>query len=124
MLINHFILVRVLSSRYVGVSSLYQVIINVSFATLHVLIIGLSLLLGLLVYPLGLQSEEIRTVCGPHAGSYSLGTWELRWVFVLAIIAFCDAVILGTNSKLLYFTLVISLKQVLPSLSLQRLLIT
>ena len=64
--------------------------------------IGLCLLLGLLVYPLGLQSEEITTVCGPKSGPYSLGTCELRWVFLLAVIAFCDAIILGRNSKLLY----------------------
>lgn len=60
------------------------------------LISGLCLLLGLLLYPLGLQSEEITTVCGPKSGPYSLGTCELRWVFLLAVIAFCDAIILGS----------------------------
>jgi len=106
----------ILSSGFIGTTILVGITVMASFLSMILLVLflkysssfvfkicgslqlisGLSLLLGLLVYPLGLQSEEIRTVCGPHAGSYSLGTCELRWVFVLAIIAFCDAVILAS----------------------------
>ena len=34
-------------------------------------------------------------MCGEKADSYSIGTCQLRWVYLLAVIAFCDAIILG-----------------------------
>jgi hypothetical protein len=56
---------------------------------------GLCLAVGILCFPSGWDNEEVRAVCEEKADSYSLGTCGVRWVYLLAVIAFCDAIILG-----------------------------
>ena len=56
---------------------------------------GLFLAVSIFSFPSGWDNEEVRAVCGDKAGVYSLGTCVVRWAFLLACIAFCDAVILG-----------------------------
>jgi len=56
---------------------------------------GLCLAVGILCFPSGWDDEEVRAVCGATADSYSLGTCAVRWAYLLAVIAFCDAIILG-----------------------------
>ena len=53
------------------------------------------LLVTLLVYPASWSHQDVRTVCGQQAGLYSLGDCEVRWAFILAIIATFDGFILG-----------------------------
>jgi len=62
------------------------------------IISGIFLLITLLVYPTTWSSDEVQTVCGKESGLYSLGICEIRWVFILAIIAVCDGFILGSLS--------------------------
>ena len=40
-------------------------------------------------------------MCGEESGVFSLGNCGLRWAFVLACIALCDAVILGKQKEYL-----------------------
>ena len=55
----------------------------------------ISLLIALLVYPSGFDSDTIREVCGENATSYHLDTCQIRWAFILAMIGFFKAAILA-----------------------------
>ena len=59
------------------------------------LICALSLLIALLVYPTGFDNDTIRNVCGVHVTSYQLDTCQLRWAYILAMIAFFNVLILA-----------------------------
>ena len=71
----------------------------------------------LLVFPATWRHDDVRTLCGNNvgtqsssspakyfdfktlqAGLYSLGDCEVRWAFILAVIATCDGFILGEKS--------------------------
>merc|ERR1719206_548527 len=56
---------------------------------------GVRLTTATLCYPSGLGSESVQDVCGENAGPYSLGSCAIGWAYILAIIACCDAFILG-----------------------------
>lgn len=57
---------------------------------------GLCLLSGVLIFPAGWDSPAVKEVCGPEAGSYTLGQCSLRWTYILAIIGVIDAFALST----------------------------
>ncbi|XP_071960476.1 LHFPL tetraspan subfamily member 3 protein-like [Antedon mediterranea] len=63
------------------------------------LLTGVFVLIGIIVYPAGWDHSVIQSLCG--SDSYDLGGCQLRWVFVLAIVAVFDAIILGILALLL-----------------------
>jgi len=74
------------------------------------IISGLCLAVSILSFPSGWGNEEVMAVCGEESGVFSLGNCGLRWAFVLACIALCDAVILGC----LAFTLAVKKLKYVP----------
>ncbi|XP_077977124.1 LHFPL tetraspan subfamily member 5 protein-like isoform X2 [Glandiceps talaboti] len=54
---------------------------------------AISLVVAILLYPVGWDSGEVATLC--TSGVYDLGTCEIRWAYILAIIGVFDAAILG-----------------------------
>ncbi|XP_033098211.1 LHFPL tetraspan subfamily member 3 protein-like [Anneissia japonica] len=63
------------------------------------LLTGIFVLIGIIIYPAGWDHSIIKSLCG--GDSYSLGGCQLRWAFVLAILAVFDALILGIIAMLL-----------------------
>ena len=41
---------------------------------------------GLLVFPLGFESNYFRSYCGPAADMYNIGACAIGWTYVLAIV--------------------------------------
>jgi len=68
------------------------------------IISGVLLLATLLLYPVTWKHDDVKTVCGNNAGFYSLGNCEIRWAFILAIIATFDGFILGGLALALAFS--------------------
>jgi len=56
---------------------------------------GLFLLVGLLCFPAGWDNASVVGVCGPLADRFQLGTCGVRWAYLLAVVACCDAFLLG-----------------------------
>jgi len=56
---------------------------------------GIFLAVAILSFPAGWDNNHVRTVCGPEADDYALGTCGIRWAYMLAVVAFCDSIILG-----------------------------
>jgi len=54
---------------------------------------GLFLLMGILIFPTGWDSSQIKEVCGQTA-MYNPGDCQVRWSFILAIIAVVDVFVL------------------------------
>ncbi|KAL2091128.1 hypothetical protein ACEWY4_013391 [Coilia grayii] len=50
---------------------------------------------GLMVYPDGWGSPEVKRLCGERTDSYTLGNCTIRWAFILAMISTMDSVILS-----------------------------
>lgn len=59
------------------------------------LISFVSLLIALFVYPAGFDHPTIQEVCGSDAHEYNLDTCQIRWAYILAIIACGNAFILS-----------------------------
>ena len=56
---------------------------------------GLLLVVTSAVFPVSWTQDHVTTLCGDQVGLYSLGDCEIRWVYMLAIIAALDGLILG-----------------------------
>jgi len=65
------------------------------------LISGITLIIGVCVYPLGWDSEIVQRTCGQKANKYALGDCSLKWAYFLAIIGCLDALILATLAFIL-----------------------
>jgi len=65
------------------------------------LICAICLLIALIVYPSGFDNDKIRSVCGSNANDYDIDTCQVRWAYILAIIAFFNALILAILGLLL-----------------------
>lgn len=59
------------------------------------LVCAICLLIALIVYPFGFDDDTVRTVCGPRVNDFYLDTCQIRWAYILAIIAFFDVLILA-----------------------------
>lgn len=53
------------------------------------------LLIAIIVYPAGFDHETIRDVCGSNVHEYALDTCQMRWAYILAIIACANVFILS-----------------------------
>lgn len=47
----------------------------------------ISLLVGILVYPVGWNIKAIRSVCGEEANQFKIGSCSMRWPYLIAIIS-------------------------------------
>jgi len=56
---------------------------------------GVFLLVAILSYPAGWDNASVVGVCGPLADDFQLGTCGVRWTYLLAVVACCDAFLLG-----------------------------
>jgi len=59
------------------------------------IICSVCLLIALIVYPSGFDNDTIRMVCGPNVNDFYLDTCQIRWAYILAIIAFFNVSILA-----------------------------
>jgi hypothetical protein len=59
------------------------------------MICSIFLLIAVIVYPAGFDNDTIRKVCGPKANSFYIDTCQIRWAYILAIIACCNVGILA-----------------------------
>ncbi|GFU09844.1 LHFPL tetraspan subfamily member 3 protein-like isoform X2 [Argiope bruennichi] len=53
------------------------------------------MVIGVLTFPAGWDSEIVREVCGPQADDYNPGQCGVRWAYILAIIGVCDCGVLA-----------------------------
>ncbi|CAF0823696.1 unnamed protein product [Adineta steineri] len=67
------------------------------------IICSICLLIALIVYPAGFDHDTIRNVCGSDANDYYLDTCQIRWAYILAIIAFFNVSILAMLGLFLGF---------------------
>ncbi|XP_065332800.1 LHFPL tetraspan subfamily member 3 protein [Cloeon dipterum] len=56
---------------------------------------------GVIVFPAGWDTSEVRLTCGSSAGQYALGDCSVRWALVLAVIGCLDGVILASLAFIL-----------------------
>jgi hypothetical protein len=56
---------------------------------------SICLLIAVIVYPAGFDNDIIRNVCGPDVHEFYLDTCQIRWAYILAIIAFGNITILA-----------------------------
>jgi hypothetical protein len=59
------------------------------------IICAIFLLIALFVYPSGFDNDTIRSVCGTNVNDFNLDTCQIRWAYILAIIAFFNVSILA-----------------------------
>ena len=64
-------------------------------------ICAICLLIALIVYPAGFDDDTVRSVCGPNANDYFIDTCQVRWAYILGIIAFFNILILAVLAFLL-----------------------
>jgi hypothetical protein len=64
-------------------------------------ICAICLFIALIIYPSGFDNEKIRSVCGSNVNDYYIGTCQVRWAYILAIIAFFNILILAIFAFLL-----------------------
>ncbi|GAB6026162.1 hypothetical protein CHUAL_012363 [Chamberlinius hualienensis] len=60
------------------------------------LLSAICLVIGVLCYPAGWDSPEVRDVCGPNVKQFYPGDCAIRWSYILAIIGCFDITILAT----------------------------
>jgi len=72
---------------------------------------ALLMLLACVVYPIDWDNKQVRDVCGPDAGEYSLGVCQVRWGYVLAITLVLDTVVLTVLALVLAGTTASSLSK-------------
>ena len=65
------------------------------------IICAVCLLIALIIYPSGFDDNTIRLVCGQNANDYNIDTCQVRWGYILAIIAFFNVLILAILGYLL-----------------------
>ncbi|KAJ8873283.1 hypothetical protein PR048_026917 [Dryococelus australis] len=64
-------------------------------------ITAVCLVVGVVVFPAGWDSPEVKRTCGTAAGRYELGECGLRWAYLLAVIGCLDAIILSALAFIL-----------------------
>ncbi|KAF7492090.1 LHFPL tetraspan subfamily member 4 protein [Sarcoptes scabiei] len=55
----------------------------------------MSMLVGVLIFPIGWDTPIVREVCGNDSDSYALGQCGIRWAFILALIGVVDSIVLS-----------------------------
>ncbi|CAF0889955.1 unnamed protein product [Rotaria sordida] len=65
------------------------------------MICAICLFIALIVYPAGFDNDTIRSVCGQNANNFYIDTCQIRWAYILAIIAFFNILILAILAFLL-----------------------
>ena len=50
--------------------------------------VGILIFLGCVIFPAGWHHMYVRRICGDDVGNYDIGQCEMRWAYILAIIAF------------------------------------
>jgi hypothetical protein len=53
------------------------------------------MLVGVLIFPSGWDSQAVKEVCGNDADNYLSGQCGIRWAFILAIIGVIDCMVLS-----------------------------
>ncbi|XP_013778951.1 lipoma HMGIC fusion partner-like 3 protein [Limulus polyphemus] len=53
------------------------------------------MVVGVLTFPAGWDSDVVKEVCGPESDNYDPGQCGVRWAYILAIIGVCDCVVLA-----------------------------
>jgi len=71
------------------------------------LISGVFMLIVLLSYPAGWDNFNVSNICGSGADDFLLGTCDIRWSYMLAAVACCDAFLLG------FLALTLGFKQII-----------
>jgi hypothetical protein len=61
----------------------------------------ICLFIALIIYPAGFDNDTIRSVCGSNVNDYYIDTCQVRWAYILAIIAFFNILILAMFAFLL-----------------------
>jgi hypothetical protein len=64
------------------------------------IICAICLFIALIIYPAGFDDDTIRSVCG-NVNDYYIDTCQIRWAYILAIIAFFNILILAAFAFLL-----------------------
>lgn len=62
---------------------------------------AVCLVVGVVTYPAGWDSSDVKRTCGTSAGRYELGECGLRWACLLAVIGCLDAIILAALAFIL-----------------------
>ncbi|CAF3071258.1 unnamed protein product [Rotaria socialis] len=65
------------------------------------MICAICLFIAIIIYPSGFDDETIRLVCGQNVNDFNIDTCQMRWAYILAIIAFCNILILSMLAFLL-----------------------
>ncbi|CAF4880588.1 unnamed protein product [Rotaria sp. Silwood1] len=65
------------------------------------MICAICLLIAVIVYPAGFDNDTIRSVCGQNVNEFYIDTCQIRWAYILAIIAFFNILILAILAFLL-----------------------
>ncbi len=65
------------------------------------IICAICLFIALIIYPSGFDNSTIRSVCGSNVNDYYIDTCQVRWAYILAIIAFFNILILALFAFLL-----------------------
>lgn len=58
-------------------------------------ICAICLLIAIIIYPFGFDDNKVRFVCGLEANDYNIGTCQIRWAYILAVIALFNVSVLG-----------------------------
>lgn len=56
---------------------------------------AISMMVGVLLFPIGWDTPMVREVCGPESDMYALGQCGIRWAFILALIGVVDCIVLS-----------------------------
>lgn len=73
----------------------YEILINSNFILLFYSITAISMMVGVLLFPIGWDTPMVREVCGPESDMYALGQCGIRWAFILALIGVVDCIVLS-----------------------------
>lgn len=65
------------------------------------IICAICLFIALIIYPSGFDNDTIRLVCGPNVNDYYIDTCQVRWAYILGILAFFNVLILAIFAFLL-----------------------
>ncbi|KAL9974047.1 hypothetical protein ACROYT_G020577 [Oculina patagonica] len=56
---------------------------------------GLCMLITCLIHPVGWDTPEVQSICGPEAGIYKIGDCKVNWAYWIAVICMADAFVLS-----------------------------
>ena len=62
---------------------------------------AICLFIALIIYPSGFDNDIIRSVCGSTVNDYYIGNCQVRWAYILGILAFFNVLILAIFAFLL-----------------------